>query len=162
MLSKLCPRIYIQISPQLLTLRNVKTKEEISEPPELAISHEGGTKIVAVGAQAKLAASSSSIEIINPFAHPRSLMSDFVLGEQVIRHQMKRLLSKSLLAVSPIVIVHPMGTPEGGYTQVEFRAFQEMAIGAGAQKVFIWTGKPLSDEEALSERQPLSGGTWVD
>ncbi len=61
LLSSLVPTVYIQLSPERITLRNAKTGETLSEVPRIA---------VATGADA-----------INPFAHPRSLVSDFTAGE---------------------------------------------------------------------------------
>ncbi|MGE0330382.1 MAG: rod shape-determining protein [Ramlibacter sp.] len=159
MFSALKPLIYIQISPERLTLKNVKTGESMAEVPELAIS-AAPAKILAVGAQARVAAASQPAELVNPFAHPRTLASDFTVAEQLIKHQLRRLLGNSLLSISPRVVIHPLGSPAGGFTQVERRAFYEMAIGAGASEAHVWTGRPLTDEELLSRQPPSSGGEW--
>ena len=160
MFSLLKPVIYIQISPERLTLKNLKTGESISDVPELAISTAAKRKILAVGSQARLAAASGLAEVLNPFAHPRSLVSDFTVSEQLIKHQLSRIAGKSWISPSPCVIMHPLGSPAGGFTQVERRAFREMAFGAGASEVFVWTGRVLTDQEALSRRAPASGGDW--
>jgi len=159
MFSALKPLIYIQISPELLTLKNVKTGASIAEVPELAISSRP-EKILAVGPQARLAAASQPAQVVNPFAHPRTLASDFTVAEQLIKHQLRRILGNSLLAISPRVVIHPLGSPAGGFTQVERRAFLEMAIGAGASEAHVWTGRPLTDQELLSGKPPSSGGEW--
>ncbi len=159
MLSALKPIIYIQISPELLTLKNVKTGASIAEVPELAISGPPA-KILGVGPQARLAVASQPAEVVNPFAHPRTLVSDFTVAEQLIKHQMRRLLGNSLLSISPRVVIHPLGSPAGGFTQVERRAFHEMAIGAGASEAHVWTGRQLTDQELLSAKPPASGGEW--
>ena len=160
MFSALKPVVYIQISPDRLTLKNLKTGESIAEIPELAISAPPKRRILAVGPQARVAAASEPAEVINPFAHPRSLVSDFTVAEQLIKHQLRRVLGNSLLSIAPSVVMHPLGTPAGGFTQVERRAFREMAIGAGASEVFVWTGRPLTDQEAQSRQPPPSGGEW--
>lgn len=159
MFSALKPIIYIQISPERLTLKNVKTGEFIAEVPELAISARP-EKILAVGAQARVAAASQAAELVNPFAHPRTLASDFTVAEQLIKHQLRRLLGNSLLSIAPRVVIHPLGSPAGGFTQVERRAFHEMAIGAGASEAHVWTGRQLTDQELLSGKPPSSGGEW--
>ena len=160
MFSSFKPIIYIQISPERLTLKNLKTGEVMSEVPELAISTSLKRKTLAVGTQARLAAATEGSEVINPFAHPRSLVSDFTAAEQLIKHQLRRILGKSLLRITPCVVIHPLGSPAGGFTQVERRAFREMALGAGASKVFVWTGRPLTDQEVLARRPPATGGEW--
>ena len=45
--------------------------------------------------------------------------------------------------------MHPLGTPAGGFTQIERRALRELALGAGASTVFLKEGEPLTDEELL-------------
>lgn len=160
MFSAFKPIIYIQISPEKLTLKNVKTGVSIDEVPELAISKTPKPKFLAAGAQARAAAATQPAEILNPFAHPRSMVSDFIVAEQLIKHQLRRLQSGSLLSMPPCVVMHPLGSPAGGFTQVERRAFREMAIGAGASEAHVWTGRPLTDEEVLSRKPPASGGEW--
>jgi rod shape-determining protein MreB and related proteins len=160
MFSALKPVVYIQISPERLTLRNLKTGESISEVPELAISASPKPTILAVGPEARTAAASQSAELVNPFAHPRTLVSDFTVAEQLLRHQLRRILGSSLLRIAPCVVIHPLGSPAGGFTQVERRAFREMALGAGASEVFVWSGRPLTDQEVMSRNPPSSGGTW--
>jgi len=160
MLSALQPVVYVQISPERLTLKNLKTGEILSEIPELAISMRPKPKILAVGPGARVAAASQQAEVLNPFAHPRSLVSDFTVAEQLLRHQLRRVLGKPLLRFAPCVVMHPLGSPAGGFTQVERRAFREMALGAGASEVFVWSGRPLTDREVLARQPPASGGEW--
>lgn len=155
MLSSFMPTLYVQLSPERLTVRNVRTGVSISEIPELAITRDPKLRILGVGAEARLQA--SSVEIVNPFAHPRSLVSDFTAGEQVLKGFLRRVQSGSIFAVSPKVVMHPLGDPEGGFTQVEIRAFQEMAFGAGAAKVTVWQGRMLSDQELMSGQFPMDG-----
>lgn len=160
MLSALIPLLYVQISPERLTLRNPKSGQNLSEVPELAFGLPPDRKLIAVGALARLAAASQRAEIVNPFAHPRSLISDFTVAEQLLRHQLKALHRRSWLAASPHIVVHPLGEPAGGFTQVELRALRELASAAGASKVNVWTGRALTDEELLTRRAPAGGGHW--
>lgn len=154
------PVVYIQISPELLTVKYLKSGVTISEIPELAISAPPKPRILGVGTAARAASTAEPSELINPFAHPRSLVSDFTVAEQLVKHQLRRALGKPLLAIAPSVVIHPLGSPAGGFTQVERRAFREMALGAGASEVFVWTGRPLTDEEVLARKAPQSGGEW--
>ena len=62
--------------------------------------------------------------------------------------------------LAPVVVIHPLGKPAGGFTQVENRAFREMAIGAGASEVTVWNGRNLTDQEVLSKRFPSGEGHW--
>ncbi|WP_227469523.1 MULTISPECIES: rod shape-determining protein [Delftia] len=160
MLSAFLPLIYVQISPERLTLTNPKTGQTLSEVPELALSPPPRRRILAAGPQARLAAASEPAEVVNPFAHPRSLISDFVLAEHLLKYQLRRLQAGGWLAASPHIVIHPLGDPEGGFTQVELRALRELGSAAGASKVNVWTGRPLTDEELLARKPPAQGGIW--
>lgn len=161
MLSFFSPLVYIQIAPNLLTLKNLKTGLEISEVAEIALSLPPKPKVIlGAGAEARLASASEPAQLIQPFAHPRSLVSDFASAEALIRLQLQRVLGKGWLRVAPSVVMHPLGNPDGGFTQVELRAFREMALGAGASTARVWTGRPLANHELLSDPAALSGGKW--
>lgn len=151
------PPLYIRLSPFRLTVRNVKTGEFISEVPEIAISRGPKEKILGVGDEAALHRSSKSAEVFNPFAHPRSMMSDFTAGQAVVRAFVRKLRRIGLFTPAPRVVFHPQGDPAGGFTQVEIRAFREMALGAGASEVIVWQGQDLTDEQVLSRHYPSTG-----
>lgn len=153
MLSSLIPTVYIQVSPQLLTVRNVRTGATVSEVPEVLLGAPPKQALLAAGAQARRSGSA----VINPFAHPRSLASDFTAGEQLMKAFLTRVAKRSLLATSPRVVLHLPSDPAGGYTQIEVRAFREMALGAGAMKVTIWQGRALTDRELIEGRFPADG-----
>jgi rod shape-determining protein MreB len=157
MLSALVPTIYVQLSPEQLTVRNAKIGESISEIPEIAVTREPKARILAVGSEARSHEPSSAVQILNPFAHPRTLVGDSTLGEQLLKAFIGRLQGRAIFAISPKVVMHPLGDPAGGYTQVEARALHEMAIGAGASSVVVWQGRGLSDQEVLSGQFPADG-----
>lgn len=149
--------IYVQLSPERLTVRNPTSGAFISEPPEVAIVHDPKERIVGVGAAARSVQADSPIQIVNPFAHPRSLVSDFTVGEQLLKAFLRHVNGRRLFGLSPAVVMHPQGDPVGGFTQVEIRAFHEMALGAGATQVNVWQGRALTDEELLSGEFPADG-----
>jgi rod shape-determining protein MreB len=151
------PPLYIRLSPVRLTVRNARTGGFISEPPEIAVSRGPKEKILGVGNEAALHRSSKSAEVFNPFAHPRSMMSDFTAGQAVIKAFVRKLRKSGPFAPAPRVVFHPQGDPAGGFTQVEIRAFREMALGAGASEVIVWQGQDLTDEQVLSRHYPPTG-----
>ena len=155
------PLLYIQVTPERVAIRNLRTGASLSEVAELALGHPqaGKPRVLAVGTQAQMAAAAEpGARLIRPFAHPRTLVSDFISAELLLRNLVKQSLGKRLLAISPMVVMHPMGSPEGGFTAVERRAFRELALGAGALEVQVWTGRPLTDDELRSRRFPADGG----
>lgn len=161
MLSFLRPTLYIQLSPDRLTVRNVKSGASFAEVPEVAITTERGAKLLAIGSQARLAAAARAATVMNPFAHPRTLVSDFTTAQVLLKTVVRQVLGKSLFAVAPSVVIHPLGSPAGGFTEVENRAFREMALGAGASQAWVWNGRTLTDQEVRSRAFPLAEGTLV-
>lgn len=151
--------LYIQLAPERLTVRDPKTQVTVSEVPEVAIARPPGQKaiILAIGTQAKSQASTADAMVVNPFAHPRSLISDFTVAELVIKAFVKRVARKSFWEPSPVLVMHPVANYEGGLTQVEIRCLRELAIASGASKVFVWQGQHLTDEQLLTEQFPANG-----
>jgi rod shape-determining protein MreB len=156
MLRSLVPLLYVRISPERLVVTNVKTGASISEVPELAIAGEP-KRVLGFGAGARSAAAQYGGVVVNPFAHPRSMVSDFTVAEQLLKAFVRRINSRSWFVPSPRIIMHPIGHPEGGFTQVERRAFREMASGAGASEVVVWTGRELTNQEVSDGAFPAGG-----
>lgn len=147
--------LYVRIAPDRLTVSNVKTGEEISEVPEVTVGGEP-KKIVAFGSQARLAVAQGAGELHNPFAHPRSLFSDFTLAEVLLKMVVARLAPRRFgLSSNLLIVIHPLGEPAGGYTQIELRVCRELALGAGAAQVFVHEGAPLDAAQLLVD---LKGG----
>jgi len=109
--------LYLRLSPERLTIRNVKTGAFISEVPEIAILR-GAKKlqILGVGAEAALHRATPSVEVLNPFSHPRSMVGDFTASEQVVKAFIRKLTRSSWFAMAPRVVFHPLGDPTGGFT----------------------------------------------
>jgi rod shape-determining protein MreB and related proteins len=142
--------LYIKVSPDLLSVHDPETGAAISDVPEIALSRGPGHEVVAVGRDARRHAADPSVRVLNPFAHPRSMVSDFTAGERLLKAFLSRIKGRSLFSRSPVVVLHPLGEHEGGLTAIEVRAFREMALGAGAVKVTIWQGRSLADHELLT------------
>jgi rod shape-determining protein MreB len=143
------PVVYVTLQPDSLSVRDVASGRNVTEPPLAAISRESKKRLLGVGEAARLAVASQDAELVNPFKHSRSLVSDFTVAEVVLKGFMKKLFAGRFFVGSPIVVLHPRVNPEGGFTQIEIRALRELAIGAGAAKVFVWHGRDLADDELL-------------
>ncbi|WP_229613480.1 hypothetical protein [Vibrio parahaemolyticus] len=70
-------------------------------------------------------------------AHPRSLMGDFFAVQECLISISKELIPKSIFSLAPVAVVHLLETSDGGYTNVEIRAFKEAVLGAGARAVYF-------------------------
>jgi rod shape-determining protein MreB len=147
--------IYVQVSPHRLTLRNAKTGESVTTSPEIALAKGRNPKVVAVGAKARKQ-ESRTVQVLNPFAHPRTLLADFSAAQQLLRTLLPQVRGRSLFG-GPRLVMHLQDDPAGGFTQLEIRGFQELAIGAGASGAVVWQGPNLTDEQLQSGVFPKEG-----
>lgn len=86
-----------------------------------------------------------------PFTTSRLLVGQFAAADALLRKAIKDMLSgRGIFLVSPIMVMHPVEMVEGGLSEVEERVFIELAKGAGARKVFLHVGRPLSDTEVVA------------
>ena len=157
MLGALKPTVYIQVAPDTVVLRNAKSGVTVNEPAQVLMSQGTSRKPIAAGSAATSSLLGPDAVLVRPFAHPRSMVSDFTAGELLLKSLLPKVLQKSFLTVAPLVVVHLTGNPVGGFTQVEVRAFHEMALSAGAAEVLVWQGPALSNEQLLSRNFPPEG-----
>lgn len=160
MFKSLTPLLYIAISPERLSVRNPKTGATWDEVPEIALQDQPKLLILAVGNRAREAAARTGARIAIPLAHPRSLVSDFVLAQQLLKHSVRTVLDKGSFwrfLPSPHIVLHLPANPEGGYTQTELRTLKELALGCGASRATLWQGPALTDGELLSGQYPATG-----
>jgi rod shape-determining protein MreB len=156
---RLLPRLfsnelYIQIRETELAVTELGTGKVWCDEPLLAIKREAGmTRILEVGSKAKRR-QGPAVELINPFSHPRTLLKDFIAAEKLLQVAFRQLHQSSVFRPSPFVIIHPLEKTDGGLTEVEERAFRELALGAGARGAIVWQGKALTNVEA---RERISG-----
>lgn len=154
--------IYVRITPERLSVLHVESGNEYSDEPALVIEQKNGKKqIIGVGHDAAAAGRFSSVEVVNGFKHPRTIIADFTIAEQTLKYFLRAVLPRSLFAVSPIVVIHPQVVLEGDLTQVEIRALAELGLGAGARKVFVWEGPELTKEDLRVLKFSRAGGALL-
>ena len=154
------PVVYVKLQPDLMTVRDVNSGVELTEPPLLALVRQPRVHVLGIGHEASAAAVSTGVELVNPFKHPRTLFSDFTVAEKLLKQFLLKVFKNAgnwILRPSPTIVLHPLVDPEGGFTQIELRAMQELGLGAGARKVYIWQGRLLADDE-LKELKFGDGG----
>jgi hypothetical protein len=82
------------------------------------------------------------------FSSPRMLIADFTVAERLLREAVREV-GKGFLGAH--MLMHPMELVDGGIAPVEVRTFVELAIGAGASKVAVWSGPVLSGDAVKKE-----------
>ncbi len=148
--------LYIQVWTHQIKVTVIETGEVFSERPLVAIqvNNKGVKSIVAIG---HAATKTQNAEVINPFEHPRLLLADFVVGEKLLQWIFHKIYQKKPFKPAPCVVIHPLEKLEGGLTDIERRAFKELALGAGAQDVVVYQGAELSiqnfDFKALKKQE---------
>jgi rod shape-determining protein MreB len=155
------PTVYAQLDPDRLSVRDVRSGRAYAARPIGAVLTGPVRKVVRVGDDALTASAGRPLQIVNPFKHPRLLIAEFTLGQQVLRGFLNKLYPSSLLPRRPVVVLHPRVDPEGGFTEIEIRALHELAKGAGASRVLVWHGRELLQRELLS-LQLTSGGKLLE
>ncbi len=136
--------LYVQVWEKRIKVTNISTGTVFNEKPLVAISTDiKGKKIIkALGNESSLLAG-EGIKIVNPFSHIRTLISNFNVAERLLRHIFNMLLKGRFIQPSPRCVIHPMEKIEGGLTDVEERAFRELAISAGARDAIVYQGSEL-------------------
>ncbi len=156
--------IYIQIWEDRIKATEINSGKIYDEKPFIAIKKnaKGEETVTAVGSSVELLKNDSGIKVIKPFSHPRTLISNFVVAQKLLQyiiHSLSKQKQKFLL-ISPLIVIHPMEKLEGGLTQIEFRAFKELALGAGSREALIYQGPELNiynfdyDNIKKNEKEP--------
>lgn len=135
----------------------------LNEPSVVAMMSKGGKKQVrAVGNDAKmmLGRTPGNIEAIRPMRD--GVIADFEIAEEMIKHFIRKVHNRRSFANPMIIVCVPSGS-----TAVERRAIQELALSAGARRVYlieepmaaaIGAGLPVS-EPTGSMIVDIGGGT---
>ncbi len=145
-INKFSAVLYVQIWENRIKVTDIGSGNTYEEKPLLAIqkNNKNEEMVIAVGNSVESIESELQVKIIKPFSHPRTLLSDFVSAQKMIQHTVYQLVKKPFFSFSPLIVIHPMEKMEGGITQIEFRAFKELALAAGARESVIYQGAELS------------------
>jgi rod shape-determining protein MreB len=154
--------VYVQLTPDLVTLHEVKTWKVITEEPIAAIglsmkNSVQQLKLLGVGNKAKTYTANAKTMITNPFKHPRTILADFPVAELVLKELLKKSFRSRWFLVTPIVIMHPMGDWEGGLTQMEVHGLSKLTRKAGGKEIYIWYGPELNQTQLLNLAFPSEG-----
>ena len=151
--------IYVRLKPERLSVLHVESGREVSDVPALAIERKNGkAAVVAMGHEASVKAGQPDITVTNGFKHPRMVIADFTVAQETLKHFLKKVIAGSIFIPSPVIVMHPLVTLEGGLSQLEIRALAELSMGAGGHKVYVWTGPELSKDELGELRFSRAGG----
>lgn len=138
--------VYIQIWENRIKINRIGSNNYFDEKPYIAIdsSDKSHSTVSAVGSKAYYLTPNADVEVINPFSHPRLLVSDFERAEKLLMYGIRSVFPDVFLPPKPLVVIHPRDKLEGGIAYVECIAYKELILGAGAREVHIHEGSELS------------------
>lgn len=152
--------VYVQIRRDVIRLRDVSTGKEIQDAPLMAVSRSSRRTVLAVGRSAEQVAARQRVpfEVLNGFAHPRLIIDDFNIAEKTLQYFLQQLMQPAFLRGALVLVLHPLEKFEGGLSEFEVRALQELGAGAGARQVYVWSGHELQDYELKRQSFKHQGG----
>lgn len=107
--------------------------------------HRGHVLARVAGTNASARVMSSALD------HPRTLMGDFGEVTSCLKSALKELKRSERMLLKPRLLVHLIPNLDGGYTNVELRAFREAGDSAGGYRTFLLADHdPISDEEVFT------------
>lgn len=152
--------LYVQIWEKRIKVTDIDSGKVYDQAPMVAIeTSEKGAKIICATGNAAASKIGPNIQVVNPFSHPRVLFADFTVGEKLLQAIFREIHPSSLMPSFTTVVIHPMEKIEGGLTQIEVRAFLELAMNAGARKAAVHEGPELPRhgfESALGRHQVVT------
>lgn len=149
---RLLRKFYLRVDADRLRLDATDVGRSFDDLAVLAVSTlpADNSRILAVGRQALSLEGHSGLRLIRPFGHPRAAIHELAAAEKLLAHACRELLKgQSWYSLRPmsLVILHPLRPLEGGLTEIERRALQEMAENVGARKVVFHQGRELTAAE---------------
>jgi len=144
---RIFPTLYVKINPELLHVLWVGTGISKEVKPVVAINKKGKGLAIGQRAETAVAASGGTLRLVCGFDHPRIVIGDFDAAGEALKLLIEDVFTRKVF-ISPVVVVYPVGTFEGGLSQVERRALNDLALSTGAREVLI-TEHDLSEPELL-------------
>lgn len=140
--------LLIELSPELITIKSFTHHAVCEYVPWVAIrTTKGKQEIVGIGSKAQSMLESNGLKVLNPFSHPRVIISNFIYAEKILQYAIHESYASRFVQPSPRIIMHPLRELEGGLTQVEHRILIELAIGAGAREGFVYVGERINFQQ---------------
>ena len=150
---------YLRMSAEQFSFLQVESGRLVSQPPLLAWRSVGHKRQPLAAGDAALAmAGQDGVSLGNGFQHPRTLLADFSIAETTLKLLLQQLAPRRWLQLPPVLILHPQTHLEGGLTQIEIRALAELALSAGAKRVYVWVGAALSPSSLARLEFPQNDG----
>ncbi|MGH1410321.1 MAG: hypothetical protein ACRAUW_12480 [Aeromonas sp.] len=142
--------LYVQIWENRIRVVDLKSQRAFDEKPLLCIDMKKGhrAKVLAFGNAA--VGNTNTGTAINPFSHPRSLISDPYVAGKLLKLVVKQLCGSRLFSPVAAIIIQPMEKMEGELTATESKGLRDIALEVGCENCFIYTRKTVLDPSIRS------------
>ncbi len=136
------------------TLVYVKDKGILINEPSVVAINTRSDQIIAIGEEAKamLGKTPAHISVVKPLVE--GIVSDFEVAEKMLKYFIEKILNEKMAVLSSkprVVIGIPLDV-----TEVERKAVEDAALGAGARQVFL-VEEPMA--AAIGARMPVQEST---
>jgi rod shape-determining protein MreB and related proteins len=110
------------------------------------IGLDGANRVVSVGD----IVSGDVIRTIEPFNHPRVVISDFACAVKVLQYSLQKLSRLKWINPAPILVIQPEMDLVLGVSEIEHRALLELGESVGARQTFVHYGGLLTDRDIVA------------
>jgi actin-like ATPase involved in cell morphogenesis len=150
--------VYIRIRRKEISLRPIlhnQESETFGDSPQFAIYKESG-RVVAIGEAALMYDGRTDFEVVQAFQHPRVCINNMDATTKLMRLLIDRAVprrqrySMGMLKRQIHLVYHLLQPWEGGITDIERHAFQDLTRSVGASNYFIWDSPAeLTDSQVM-------------
>jgi MreB/Mbl protein len=157
--------VYLRIQRDFLAIRVIGRKGAggyYEDIPQFAY-HTHSKKEVAYGSEATPYAEMRGYEVARVFHHPRLAIHDLENTEKVLRYFLDKALHSRMPFRRLNFVIHLLDTWEGGLTDLEKRALDEVSRGIGARGIVLCTGPDeMTETEVIDLTRPLRGNEFYE
>ena len=146
--------IYFRFEASSIYALNANNGRFIDDHPVMLISDNGKSrKVIRIGNSVKIGTEDvpGNLTNINPFQHPRVIISNFTIAEKMFILLVKELVSGRIFRPKPTIVFHPKRDLDGGITSLEVKMLKDIGLFIGGIKVFVWLGRNLTQPELLNK-----------
>ena len=148
--------VYLRVRRHWISVRVLPRRSEAAQAEGVARvavrrNRQGIQEIIACGDEVSHLAEEQDVTVCDASCHLRVLIAGFDKAQPVVGEFLRRACGGKRLLLRFRMVIHLLDELEGGLTDVEERAFQELGLRLGASRVLVYQGAAeLSDEQVVA------------
>jgi hypothetical protein len=147
----------LYIEPDQIRIKSLKTQREIKEFP--LIGHNPQTNHYCFGQEAvnlQMHSSGSPYSFFNPFAHPRIVISDFIVARKILDHVLQLLYGRKSLFPRLRVFIYVPQRFRDSWTVTETDLLQHFLRNIATTSIYILSTDEEMTLDGIKEFKPVS------